>query len=167
MNTHSKMPLILVVDDDWMNREVMEAHLQAADYNVMVAHSGENALELAFDRPPDLVLLDVRLQGINGYEVCERLKSREATRYAPVVIVSALENDEDRLKAIRSGADDFLTKPYSSLAMLTRVKSLVRVKQLHDQLQARNNHLMNILQRHVNEDTARKILAELSADADV
>lgn len=159
-----KVPLILVVDDDWMNREVMEAHLQAADYQVMVAHSGEVALKMAFERPPDLVLLDVRLQGMNGYEVCERLKSHEATRYAPVVIVSALEKDEDRIKAIRSGADDFLTKPYTSLLMLTRVKSLLRIKQLHDELEARNRRLSSILQRYVQADMARAILADLGVD---
>jgi two-component system cell cycle response regulator len=158
------MPLILVVDDDWMNREVMEAHLQAADYDVMVAHSGESALEMAFRRPPDLILLDARMQGISGYEVCERLKSHEATRYTPVVIVTALEDDTEKLKAIRSGADDFLPKPYSSLTMLTRVKSLLRVKQLQDELEARNDQLGHILQRYVSVEVARMILADLGVD---
>lgn len=161
-----KMPLILVVDDDWMNREVMEAHLQAADYDVMVAQSGENALEMAFERPPDLVLLDVKMQGISGYEVCERLKSHQATRYVPVVIVTALESDEDKLKAIRSGADDFMGKPFTSLIMLTRVRSLLRIKHLHDELEARSNRLSRILQRYVSEDTTRMILAELAVDTD-
>jgi CheY-like chemotaxis protein len=156
-----KLPLILVVDDDWMNREVMEAHLQAADYEVMVAQSGERALEMAFERPPDLVLLDVRMQGISGYEVCERLKSHPATRYAPVVIVTALEADEDKLKAIRSGADDFIGKPFTSLMMLTRVKSLLRIKHLHDELEARNALLSRVLQRYVNEDISRMIFADL------
>lgn len=159
-----KKPLILVVDDDWMNREVMEAHLQAADYDVIVAHSGENALEMAFERPPDLILLDVRMQGLSGYEVCQRLKSNHATRYVPVVIVSALESDEDRLRAIRSGADDFVSKPYSSLVLLTRVKSLLRIKQLYDELEVWNKRLDHVLQRYVNADTARMIQMDLSID---
>ncbi len=161
-----KMPLILVVDDDWMNREVMEAHLQAADYDVMVAQSGENALELAFQRPPDLILLDVRMQGISGYEVCERLKSHHATRFAPVVIVTALESDADKLMAIRSGADDFIGKPFTSLAMLTRVKCLLRIKHLHDELEARNTALSSVLRRYVSEDIRQRILADLATEAD-
>lgn len=159
-NRGKKTPLILVVDDDWMNREVMEAHLQGADYDVMVAHNGEKALELAFERPPDLVLLDVRMQGISGYEVCQQLKAREVTKYAPVVIVTALEGEEDKLKAIKAGADDFISKPFTSLMMLTRVKSLLRIKRLHDELEERNTLLRHVFKRYVNEEIAETILAD-------
>jgi PleD family two-component response regulator len=162
-----KMSLILVVDDDWMNREVMEAHLQAADYDVMVAHSGESALKMAFERPPDLVLLDVRMQGMSGYEVCERLKSHKATHNTPVVIVTALEDDADKLKAIKVGADDFISKPFTSLVMLTRVKSLIRIKHLCDELDAHNNRVHEVLQHYVSEDIAQMILADLGVNLKV
>lgn len=158
--TWKNPPLILVVDDDWMNREVMEAHLSGAGYEVQVAHSGDKALEFAFERPPDLVLLDVRMHGMNGYEVCQRLKANESTRFTPVVIVTALESDEDKLKAIKAGADDFISKPFTSLMMLTRVKSLLRIKRLHDELEERNTLLRKVLTRYVNEDIAETILAD-------
>src|SRR5688572_16566225 len=122
--TAKTSPVILVVDDDWMGREVTQAHLESAGYEVMVAHSGERALELAFATPPDLVLLDIRMHGMNGYEVCRHLKANETTKYAPVVMVTALESDDHKLRAIESGADDFLSKPFNSLMMLTRVRSL-------------------------------------------
>lgn len=153
-------PLLLVVDDDWMTREVMEAHLLTAGYEVMVAHNGNRALELAWERPPDLVLLDVRMHGMSGYEVCEHLKTSEATRYAPVVMVTALESETDKLKAINAGADDFISKPFTSLMLLTRVRSLLRIKRLHDELEERNRLLRRVLHRYVNEDIARAILAD-------
>jgi adenylate cyclase len=158
--TRKSPALILVVDDDWMNREVMEAHLQGAGYEVMIAHSGDKALELAFSRPPDLVLLDVRMHGLGGYEVCRRLKNHEATRFAPVVMVTALESDEDKLMAIEAGADDFISKPFNSLMLITRVRNLLRIKSLHDELEASNNLLRRVLNRFVNEDITEAILAD-------
>ena len=153
-------PFILVVDDDWMNREVIEAHLSTAGYRVATAHSGEKALEMAAAEPPDLVLLDVRLQGMDGFEVCRRLKADERTRFTPVVMVTALEDEQDKLEAIKAGADDFVTKPFSSALMLTRVKSLLRIKRLHDEVEARNRLLHQILSRYVAEDMTRVILAD-------
>src|SRR5690606_16285855 len=108
-----RTPLIMVVDDDWMNREVIEAHLLGAGYDVAVAHSGEQALDVALQRTPDLVLLDVRMQGLSGYDVCQRLKALDAMRSVPVVMVTALESDEDKLKAINAGADDVIIKPFT------------------------------------------------------
>lgn len=153
-------PLILVVDDDWMTREVMEAHLLSAGYEVLLAHSGERALALAQERPPDLVLLDVRMHGLSGYDVCERLKHSAATRYAPVVMVTALESESDKLRAINAGADDFISKPFTSLMLLTRVRSLLRIKRLHDELEERNRLLRRVLNRYVNEDLDSAILAD-------
>ncbi len=155
-----KTPLILVVDDDWMNREVMEAHLKGAGYAVMMAHNGDKALQLAFETPPDLVLLDVRMQGASGYEVCRQLKAHEATKVTPVVMVTALESEDDKLEAIRAGADDFISKPFTALMMLTRVKNLLRIKGLHDDVEARNSLLRQILHRYVNEQITDIILAE-------
>lgn len=147
-------PVILIVDDDWMNREMMEAHLSAASYRVCTAHNGEKALELAAKTPPDLVLLDIRMPDMNGYEVCRRLKNNQATRFTPVVMVTALQTDDDKLEAVEAGADDFLTKPFSSIMLLTRVKSLLRIKNLHDELEDRNRLLRRVLSQYMDEDTA-------------
>ena len=155
-----KTPLILVVDDDWMNREVMEAHLVGANYDVMVAHNGEKALKLAQATPPDLILLDVRMQGMSGYDVCRKLKVHEATRFSPVVMVTALESEADKLEAINAGADDFISKPFTGLMMLTRVKNLLRIKRLHDEVEDRNRLLRQILSRYVNNQLTETILAE-------
>lgn len=158
-----RTPLIMVVDDDWMNREVIEAHLLGAGYDVAVAHSGEQALEVALQRTPDLVLLDVRMQGLSGYDVCQRLKAIDAMRGAPVVMVTALESDEEKLKAINAGADDVIIKPFTSLMLLTRVRNLLRMKQLHDELQERDRRLREVLERYVSEQVARQILADLKS----
>ncbi len=153
-------PLIMVVDDDWMNREVLEAYLTDAGYDVILAHSGARALELAQATPPDLVLLDINMPGMSGYEACARLKSDELTRFTPVVMVTALEAEDDKIRAIQSGADDFLTKPFNSLMLLTRVRSLLRIKQLHDELESRNTLLRRVLNRYVNEDIVDVILVD-------
>ncbi len=158
--TAGKTPLILVVDDDWMNREVMEAHLMGANYDVIVAHNGAKALELAQATPPDLILLDVRMQGMNGYDVCRQLKIDDATKFSPVVMVTALESEEDKLEAINAGADDFISKPFTALMMLTRVKNLLRIKRLHDEVEDRNRLLRRILSRYVNNHLTETILAE-------
>jgi CheY-like chemotaxis protein len=152
---------VLIVDDDWMNREVLEAHLTGAGYEVVVVHSGEKALEAAAQTPPDLVLLDVRMQGMSGYEVCRELKAQMATRLAVVMLVTALESDEDREQAIDAGADDFISKPFTSLALLTRVHNLLQIKYLRDELDKRDRLLREVLHRHVDDVTAARILSDL------
>lgn len=156
-----KTPVILVVDDDWMNRELLEAHLELAGYEVMTANSGEKALEMVAKQPPDLVLLDVRMVGLNGYEVCARMKADKATRHVPIIIVTALDKDEDYQKAIEAGADDFLPKPFNSVLMMARIRSLLRIKRLQELLEYRNRQLRNALSRHVPPATVDQILAEL------
>ena len=158
--TNKARPVVLVVDDDWMNREVLEAYLVDDGYDVMLAHDGPAALQLVQERPPDLVLLDIKLPGMNGYEVCKWLKSDDRTQFTPVVMVTALVNDEDKIQAIDAGADDFLTKPFNSLMMMTRIRSLLRIKQLHDELESRNDLLRRVLNRYVNEDIVDAILLD-------
>jgi adenylate cyclase len=153
-------PVVMVVDDDWMNREVLEAYLQDAGCDVILAHDGTSALKLAQEASIDLVLLDINMPGMNGYEVCARLKSQDRMHFTPVVMVTALEEDEDKIKAIRAGADDFLTKPFNSLMMITRVRSLLRIKRLHSELEARNNLLRRVLNRYVNEELVEVVLVD-------
>ncbi|NWF67852.1 MAG: response regulator [Chloroflexi bacterium] len=153
-----KLPLVMIVDDDWMNREVLEAYLHSAGYQVVSAHSGEQALEIASKTPPDLVLLDVRMHGLGGLEVCRRLKAQASTAHTPVLIATALAGEEEKQQAIAAGADDFVLKPLDATMMLQRVKSFLRLKQLAE----REARLRVVLARHVSPQTAEMILAELN-----
>ncbi|MBI2266350.1 MAG: response regulator [Armatimonadetes bacterium] len=125
-------PTILVVDDDESNLELLRAHLREGNYDVGVARSGEEAFALALKTPPDLILLDIILPGMNGYRTCEMLKKRKETRLIPIVMVTSLSGQEDKIKGLEIGADDFLTKPINALELLTRIKSLLRMKDLMD-----------------------------------
>jgi len=155
-----KVPHILVVDDDWMNREVIEAHLSTQYYRVTTANNGSRALQVVTDDPPDLVMLDVLLPDISGIDVCSRIKTTHESQFIPVIIVTALEGEEDKVRAIEAGADDFITKPFSSLLLLTRVKSLLRMKRLNDELQERTDLLLQVLHRHIDQDIAEIILID-------
>ena len=128
---------ILVVDDVAVNVQLLTTYLTSVGYNVIAARDGQEALEKVVSCKPDLVLLDVLMPKFNGFEVCERIKSNEATRIVPVIMVTALNEIEDKIKATEAGADDFVSKPFNKLELLTRVKSLLRIKQLHDQLNAK------------------------------
>ena len=126
---------ILVVDDNPANVDLLEAHLVGAGYEVIPAYSGAEALSKVQTDPPDLILLDIMMPGINGFEVCRTLKEGEETRFIPVVMVTVLTEVEDRVRALEVGADDFLSKPVDKNELLARVRSLIRVKRLHDQLE--------------------------------
>ena len=126
-------PSILVVDDDPINVQLMEAQL-VNKYDIVKAFSGEEALDILGREKPDLIILDVMMPGINGYEVCRRIKSSEDTSFIPVIIVTALSSRDDRLEGIEAGADDFLTKPIDRVELLTRSKNLLQGKKLHDKL---------------------------------
>jgi serine phosphatase RsbU (regulator of sigma subunit) len=132
-----KGPKILVVDDDPMNVDLLEAHLTMADYEVVATYCGEEALVKVETEMPDLILLDAMMPGLNGFDVCKILKGKAETMFIPIVMVTALSEMEDKIKAIESGADEFLTKPVNSLELLTRLKSLIRIKNLHNELMER------------------------------
>jgi len=124
---------VLVVDDIDVNVRLLEAKLLSEYYEVLSASSGPLALEIAARDSPDIVLLDVMMPGMDGLEVCRRLKSDPATRYIPVVMVTALSDVSDRLRGLEVGADDFLTKPVNDLALFARVRSLIRLKRTLDE----------------------------------
>lgn len=124
---------ILVVDDEPINIELISGYLEK-DYEIIPAFSGKEALEKVTLEKPDVVLLDIMMPQISGYEVCEKIKQEESTRSIPVVMVTALSELEDKIKAIEAGADDFLTKPINSIELKTRVRSLLRGKYYFDQL---------------------------------
>jgi two-component system cell cycle response regulator len=128
---------ILVVDDIPANLKLLEARLTAEYFDVSTALSGEAALEACRRSVPDLVLLDVMMPGLDGFEVCRRLKADPVTVHVPVVMVTALDQVTDRVRGLEAGADDFLVKPVNDLALVTRVKSLIRLKTLTDELRLR------------------------------
>ncbi len=128
---------ILVVDDIPANVKLLEARLSAEYFEVLTATSGLQALELVERHMPDIVLLDVMMPGMDGFEVCRRIKADQRSQHLPVVMVTALDQVSDRVKGLEAGADDFLTKPVSDIALITRVKSLVRLKMLTDELRIR------------------------------
>jgi len=128
---------ILVVDDIEANVRLLQAKLQAEYYDVLTASNGPEALKMAAAETPDLVLLDVMMPGMDGFEVCRRLKNEPATRHIPVVLVTALDGRGDRITGLESGADEFLTKPIDDILLFARVKSLTRLKLVIDELRQR------------------------------
>jgi len=128
---------ILVVDDIPANVKLLEARLIAEYFEVLTAADGMTALSICDQTPVDLILLDIMMPGIDGFEVCRRLKTNPRTAHIPVVMVTALDQPADRVRGLQVGADDFLTKPVNDLQLMTRVKSLVRFKALSDELRLR------------------------------
>jgi two-component system cell cycle response regulator len=128
---------VLVVDDVPANLKLLEAKLSAEYFDVLTATNGPDALAICERGEPDIVLLDVMMPGMNGFEVCRRLKTAPATAHIPVVIVTALDQPRDRLQGLDAGADDFLTKPLDDVALFARVRSLSRLKAMTDELRNR------------------------------
>lgn len=128
---------VLVVDDVKANIRLLEARLGADYFEVEAATSGEEALALVEEWPCDIVLLDVMMPGLDGFEVCRRLKANRRTAHIPVILITALDRVEDRIEGFRAGADDFLTKPVNDLALIARVKNLVGLKRATDELRMR------------------------------
>lgn len=137
-------PKILVVDDNIQNIELLDGLLSSRGYAVIKAYNGAEALRKVEETPPHMILLDVLMPGMDGYEVCRRLKTQESTRLVPVVMLTALNSLEDRVRGIDAGADDFIAKPFQKLELLARVKSLIRVKGLLDQLEGAQNVLLSL-----------------------
>jgi two-component system cell cycle response regulator len=128
---------ILVVDDIEANVKLLEAKLAAEYYDVLTANDGPTALAIAAAEGPDIILLDVMMPGMDGFAVCRRLKDDPATRHIPVVLVTALDGRSDRIEGLEAGADEFLTKPIDDVMLFARVRSLTRLKQVMDELRAR------------------------------
>lgn len=128
---------VLVVDDIPANVKLLEARLLAEYFDVVTAEDGFTALEICDREQVDIILLDIMMPGIDGFEVCERLKANPKTAHIPVVMVTALDQPSDRVRGLKAGADDFLTKPVNDLQLMARVRSLVRLKTVSDELRMR------------------------------
>ncbi len=149
---------ILVVDDEASNLELLNVQLTRAGYIVDLACGGAEALDKIAAQSPDLVLLDVVMPKVDGFEVCTFLKNNLATRFVPVVMITGLEEKQYKIRALEVGADDFLKKPFDFYELLARVRSLLRIKALHDRLEKQNVLLHSILSRYMAEDLTSHIL---------
>ncbi|MBI5180010.1 MAG: response regulator [Nitrospirae bacterium] len=132
-----KEPKILVVDDEPQNLELLSAYLEKAGYNnIVTASNGIEALKHVDGSPPDLILLDIMMPKMNGFEVCKKLKDDSRTRLIPIVIITALRDVEDKIRALDLGADEFLSKPFNRAELMARVRALLKMKHLNDNLEA-------------------------------
>ncbi|MHC4291461.1 MAG: response regulator [Planctomycetota bacterium] len=145
-NEEVQKPKVLVVDDNLQNLELILAYLEDIDCETLSAEGGQEALEMIKNDPPDLVLLDVMMPKISGFEVCKRIKNNPETAEIPVIMVTALSEMGDIERAINSGTDDFLSKPVNKWELLTRVKTMLKLKHLTDQLERTLVYLSEIEQ---------------------
>ncbi|MDC9700955.1 MAG: PleD family two-component system response regulator [Alphaproteobacteria bacterium] len=135
---------ILVVDDMSVNRNLLKTYLLAEYFDVMTAEDGLKAIEICLHEKIDLVLLDVVMPGMDGFEVCVRLKSDPRTHHIPVIMVTTLDMPADKVKGLDAGADDFLHKPVDEIALITRVKNMMRLKSLVDELRMRTESIREL-----------------------
>ncbi len=138
------MPVVLVVDDGAANRELIRGFLSALDCEVRLAENGETALAMIETDPPDLVLLDVRMPRMDGYEVCRRIKAMPRGRLLPVVMITGLSQTRHRVAALEAGADDFMTKPVETAELLARVRSALRLRELYNTLDSAEHVIFSL-----------------------
>lgn len=148
---------VMVVDDVEANVRLLEAKLTIEYFDVVSCQDGQTALTLAAEAQPDLILLDVMMPGMDGFETCRRLKAQAETRHIPVVLVTALDGREDKIRGLEAGADDFITKPLDDVILFARVRSLSRLKQVMDELREREESSRRI---GVSTDGDRRLRAE-------
>jgi two-component system alkaline phosphatase synthesis response regulator PhoP len=143
-SSESKSSRILIVDDNQQNCELLDAYLADEGYQIEMVYDGQQTLDAVARQQPDLILLDIMMPRLSGYEVCHRLKSAEATRRIPILMITALAEMSDIEKGIDAGADDFLTKPINKLELITRVRSLLRVRHLTNDYERLLEHVRNV-----------------------
>jgi CheY-like chemotaxis protein len=134
-NQPNKTPVILIVDDNRENLELLEAYLEDIECKTIAAYDGPEALEIIKKDKPDLILLDIMMPKMSGFEVCRRVKNDPATTHIPIIMVTALNDFGDMQRAVDCGTDDFVSKPVNKLEMLTRVKTMLKLKHLTDKLE--------------------------------
>jgi len=132
---------ILIVEDNQENTDLLVFFLKPKGYDITAVTDGLQALESIKDVRPDIILLDIMLPKLNGFEVCEKLKNDDSTKSIPILMITALKDLKDKVKALEVGADDFISKPFENIELLARVKSLLRLKEFHDELEEKNVEL--------------------------
>ena len=139
-----KTPVVLVVDDNQQNLELLQAYLEDVDCETIPAHDGLQAMEIIGKKSPDLILLDVMMPKMSGFEVCKRIKNDPKTADIPIIMVTALNEFGDIERGIDSGTDDFISKPMNKLELTTRVKTMLKLKHLSDKLERTLAYLSEI-----------------------
>jgi DNA-binding response OmpR family regulator len=151
---------ILVVDDTEPNLRLLRALLTGAGYEVFTAGGGAEGIAAAARENPDLVLLDIMMPDLTGFEVCQRLRAAPETRQIPIVFLTALHEMEDHMRAVDVGGDDVLTKPINKLELLLRVKSLLRIRELSAALQEQRRLVHDLLASYVSAEAAERYRAD-------
>lgn len=142
---------VLIVDDMVLNAELLAEILQGEGYKTVIAASGQEALEKVASEKPNIVLLDVMMPDLDGFEVCRRIKSNPTSLFLPVILVTALSAVEHRIRGAQVGADEFITKPPDEQELLTRIRSLTRLQFLHNALEASNQQLREVLEERTRQ----------------
>ena len=174
MNFSTYKKRILIVDDDPTSLKLLESMLPVHIYNVVKANNGEEALESAFDQPPDLILLDIMMPGMDGYEVTRQIKKDKRTKDIPIIIITSLDESESKVKGMEEGAEELLSKPVHSTELLARVRSMLRLKEYRDQLTIRtlSGESFGVLSKQdeeeiqINEEEMPKILLVEDTEVD-
>ncbi|MBM4388361.1 MAG: response regulator, partial [Deltaproteobacteria bacterium] len=138
MPGNEKNRLVYVVDDEERNLLLVEKALSTAGYNIRKFHDGQEVLDGVREEIPDIIVLDVMMPRMDGYTVCETLKKEKTTQIIPIILVTGLEDMRDKVRGLEAGADDFITKPFHPMELRARVKSLLRIKSLTDELEEKN-----------------------------
>ncbi|MHC4187587.1 MAG: response regulator [Planctomycetota bacterium] len=144
VNESEKAPIVLIVDDNEQNLELIQAYLEDLDCKTVPAYDGQQALDIIAQNPPDLILLDIMMPKMSGFEVCKRVKNDPKTTEIPIIMVTALHEFGDIERAIEAGTDDFLSKPVNRLELTTRVKTMLKLKHLSDKLERTLAYLSEI-----------------------
>jgi cyclic di-GMP phosphodiesterase len=144
LTPRERTPVVLVVDDGAANRELIEACLAGVDCEVRTAADGASALAVIAATPPDLVLLDVQMPGMDGFEVCRSIKGSPSSRLIPVVMITSLDQTADRVRALDSGADDYMTKPVDRVELVARVRSALKLKNVYDSLDSAEHVIFSL-----------------------
>jgi two-component system cell cycle response regulator len=165
-----KKQRVLVVDDHVENVRLLHAHLTSEGYEVSTAYDGEEGLQKVYEDNPDVVLLDVMMPKIDGFEVCRRLRANKGTALIPIIMITALSDFESYLKGLEAGADDFLVKPVNYLELKARTKCLLKMKQLIDENMAQEKirkiliNLTPLLLKNVSADVRNMFISEMCND---
>lgn len=155
------MSKILIVDDDEDIRENIEIRLRHAEFDICLASNGTMALQKVKEENPDLVLLDVMMPGMDGYATCEKIKAEISPRFLPVLLLTALSQTDDKVRGLKVGADDFVSKPFEDRELIARINAFLRIKTLHDKLDASYQELKKV--EALKENLAQLIVHDLRA----
>lgn len=160
-NSRSTSATIFIVDDDHCSQQLLEDTLARGGYSTRLFSNGKHALQAALEEPPDLILLDVMMPEMDGFEVCQHIKGNETTRHIPVVMVTCLSEKAMRMKGIAAGADDFINKPFDSTEILLRARNLLQVKEYQDFLKRHSEMLEQQVRQRTEE--LEKVISELKS----